>query len=257
MPSRFRFKCLTVEKTRRSRRSRFSCRSSSTRSASTWRSKPSPLDELGPRFKAGNYDAILAERTTAVHCLDLPRLPLDEAGWPLQGGRRHSRPPARRDRRLRRYAPTSATCSRFFTTIRRPSLSPGRRSPGWSAQSSTFLIDVTVPTETITGTDIIPSNLSVARRRIAMRRITYRFVLLIASAAIAPLLLYGSSPFATCSRERNRRSGKATAGWRIRSRKRSASTWTTTRACCRRLVSSCAAPTWSRGSRRACSRTSS
>ncbi len=91
-----------------------------------------------------------------------------------------------------------------------------------------------------------------------MRRITYRFVLLIASAAIAPLLLYGIISIRNLQQGNGidgpgRQQQAGQSGLRgdrpVHGR--------TTRACCAPLVSCCAASTWSSGSRRRCSRTSS
>ncbi len=87
-----------------------------------------------------------------------------------------------------------------------------------------------------------------------MRRITYRFVLLIASAAIAPLLLYGVISI------RNLQQGTESTvreGNRRLANQVSEEIFQYMRAqhprACRRWVRSCAAPTWSRGSRRKCS----
>ena len=66
-----------------------------------------------------------------------------------------------------------------------------------------------------------------------MRRITSRFVLLIASAAVAPLVLYGVISIVQPEDGNGiDRSERAIGGWPIRSRKKSASTWHTTPGCC-------------------------
>ena len=65
MPSRFRFKCLTVERNATFEKIAVLLQKQLYDIGVDMEIETVSLDELGARFTAGNYDAILAERTTA------------------------------------------------------------------------------------------------------------------------------------------------------------------------------------------------
>ena len=138
MPSRFRLQVPHAGEGRdATRRLRSSCRSSSTRSASTWRSKRCRsrtwLHDSQHRKLRCCPDGTNERAFARVDVLE--SFTRSESGR-LHRGRQGPRSPSRRRRRMQVFARRSATCSRSSTTIRRPSSSPGRRSPGWSARSS-------------------------------------------------------------------------------------------------------------------------
>ena len=64
MPSRFRFKCLTVERNATFERIAVLLKKQLYDIGVDMEIETVSIDEFGARFKTGNYDAILAERIT-------------------------------------------------------------------------------------------------------------------------------------------------------------------------------------------------
>ncbi len=196
MPSRFRFKCLTVERNATFEKIAVLVKQQLYEIGVDMEIETVSVDELGARFKTGNYDAILAERTTArslywtylvFHSTKLgaptrqptPRSITCAVRQTIDGPGRRQRPAADLSRRsaghLHRLAESRPGGEHKDRCPDRLQKSP------FDDADRTMIPGPTSSRRSISGTPLEPQ----------MRRITYRFVLLIASAAIAPLLLYG------------------------------------------------------------------
>ncbi len=164
----------------------------------------------------------------------------------------------RRDRStMRSREPRSATCSRFFTMTLRHLHRLAQCGARRSARSSSFQTrGAATSMKRRRSEHVLASQWRAADR--PMRRITSRFVLLIASAAIAPLVLYGVvSIFNLQAGHRDVGQRRQPAASPTRSRNRSGSTSITTPASEIRRAGAAQASTSSRGSSHASSRTTS
>ena len=182
--------------------------SATTRALSDWRSlaqkqladigidmqlEPLTLDTLAPRINCGEFRCLHPRNVRRAAQPRLRFLALLVKGSMINTGlpfrRRRARPAPRPRNRTTRHGPRWRHCCGSCTTIHRRRFSHGRRRLAPSRPASTWRrspIAISSPTLWM-WRPATPQHAD-----LAVRRITSRFVLLIATAAVLPLVVYGA-----------------------------------------------------------------